>query len=53
VRVKSVAAARRVLENAGLALPASLTPAGGSSIFLPPSMTHGLWLEFRETKVSM
>ena len=47
VRVKSLAAARRVIDTARL----PLTPAPGSSrssIFLSPAVTHGLWLELRE-----
>jgi hypothetical protein len=40
VRVRDLAAARRVLADRGRTI--------GSSIFLPPDVTHGLWLELRE-----
>jgi catechol 2,3-dioxygenase-like lactoylglutathione lyase family enzyme len=39
VRVRDLAAARRVLAGRGQEI--------GSSIFLPPALTHGLWLELR------
>jgi hypothetical protein len=42
VRVRDLAAARRVLGGRGREI--------GSSIFLPPELTHGLWLELRENK---
>jgi hypothetical protein len=50
IRVKSLAVARAAV--AAIA-PASLPAAAGpqsSSIFLPPALTHGLWLEFREVR---
>jgi catechol 2,3-dioxygenase-like lactoylglutathione lyase family enzyme len=40
LRVKDLAAARRVLAGRGQAI--------GSSIFVPPARTHGLWLELRK-----
>lgn len=50
LRVKSVAAARRAVE----AVPgASLRTASGngwSSVFVPPAVAHGLWLELREVQ---
>ena len=49
VRVKSLQAARRIIEN--------LRPTGvqigghnAASILLPPDVTHGLWLELREAQ---
>jgi catechol 2,3-dioxygenase-like lactoylglutathione lyase family enzyme len=42
VRVRDLAAARRVLAGRGREI--------GSSIFLPPALTHGLWLELREIR---
>lgn len=39
VRVRDLAAARQVLAGRGR--------ESGASIFLPPALTHGLWLEFR------
>jgi hypothetical protein len=42
VRVRNLAAARRVLAGRGQEI--------GSSIFLPPALTHGLWLELRAKK---
>jgi hypothetical protein len=39
VRVRDLAAARNVLAGRGQEI--------GSSIFLPPALTHGLWLELR------
>jgi hypothetical protein len=46
VVVKDLAAVRRVLQASGL------KPAAGTSdtILLPPELTHGLWLEFRERR---
>lgn len=42
VRVRDLAAARRVLGGRGR--------ESGSSIFLPPPIAHGLWLELREMR---
>jgi glyoxalase-like protein len=42
MRVRDLATARRVLGGRGRAI--------GSSIFLPPELTHGLWLELREMR---
>jgi catechol 2,3-dioxygenase-like lactoylglutathione lyase family enzyme len=39
LRVRDLAAARKVLAGRGQEI--------GSSIFLPPALTHGLWLELR------
>jgi hypothetical protein len=45
VRVKSAAAARRVIESAGIAVRVA---PGGASAFVAPEAANGLWLEFRE-----
>lgn len=45
VRVKSAAAARRVIESAGIAVRGA---AGAASAFVAPEAANGLWLEFRE-----
>jgi methionine-S-sulfoxide reductase len=51
LRVKSLATARQVIEGARLT-GARVGGKNGSSIFLPPAVTHGLWLELREDKSS-
>ena len=50
VRVKSAAAVRTLLAANGLSPHRVSSGAGHTSIFLPPTMTHGLWLELREEK---
>jgi catechol 2,3-dioxygenase-like lactoylglutathione lyase family enzyme len=47
VRVKSLASVHRLLGSRALARP---RVSGGhrSSVFFPPAITHGLWLELRE-----
>ena len=48
LRVRSLDTARRILDRGQPApLEVVVTPRG-RSVFLPPSRTHGLWLEFRE-----
>ena len=42
LRVRDLATARRILAGRGREI--------GSSIFLPPAITHGLWLELREIR---
>jgi hypothetical protein len=46
VSVGSLATAERVLASSGQTKPPVVRRA--SSIFLPPTVTHGLWLELRE-----
>ena len=48
LRVRSVDAARAILARGQAAPPDVVASPSGRSIFLPPSRTHGLWLEFRE-----
>ena len=45
VRVKSIAAARRVLAENGVPTRGA---ADGPNVFVPPEAAHGLWLEMRE-----
>jgi len=45
VRVKSIAAARRVLAENGVPARGA---ADGPIVFVPPEAAHGLWLEMRE-----
>lgn len=45
LRVRDVAAARRALERNAWAAGAQTI---GSSLFMPPSITHGIWLELRQ-----
>jgi hypothetical protein len=47
VRVRSLATAQRVVGTGGPATQPSVV-RHASSIFLPPALTHGLWLELRE-----
>lgn len=48
VRTRSLEALRRVLAKGTWNNPSGVRTERGSSIFLPPDITHGLWLEFRE-----
>jgi catechol 2,3-dioxygenase-like lactoylglutathione lyase family enzyme len=50
VRVRSVAKAREVLARGGLTGLREAQSDRGRSLFLPPAVTHGLWLELRERK---
>lgn len=50
LRTKSLSAARDALTASGLAVPPPVATADGSSIFLAPALTHGIWLEFRELR---
>jgi hypothetical protein len=47
VRVKNVPAVERALASAGLPAPARRQRGGATSVFVPPAVAHGLWLEFR------
>jgi hypothetical protein len=47
IRVRSLATALRVLKAANLPVEPIV---GSSSIFLPPSLAHGIWLELREER---
>jgi catechol 2,3-dioxygenase-like lactoylglutathione lyase family enzyme len=48
LRVASLDTARAVLGRGQPSPPEIVTSADGRSVFLAPSRTHGLWLEFRE-----
>ncbi len=48
LRTKSLSAAREALTDGGLAVPAPVSTEDGTSIFLSPDLTHGIWLELRE-----
>jgi catechol 2,3-dioxygenase-like lactoylglutathione lyase family enzyme len=50
VRVTDLAAARRLLERVPGVSLRSASGSGWSSVFLPPALTHGLWLELRELR---
>jgi hypothetical protein len=50
VRVRDLSSARRVLDRDAGIRTAIVTKRGASSIFLPPAVTHGLWLEFRQVR---
>ena len=51
LRVASLDTARAILGRGQPAPPAIVVSSAGRSVFLPPSRTHGLWLEFREPPV--
>jgi catechol 2,3-dioxygenase-like lactoylglutathione lyase family enzyme len=46
VRVRSLRVVEAILARA---IPASAAPVRGTSVYLPPTVTHGLWLELRES----
>jgi len=48
VRVKDLAAAQRALARGGTNLPIQTHNGKPQSLFLPPSLTHGTWLELRD-----
>ena len=48
LRVKSLVAARRAVEGVARASLRTASGKGWSSLFVPPTLTHGLWLELRE-----
>jgi hypothetical protein len=48
VRVRSVAKAREVLARGGLTGLHEAQSERGRSLFLPPAVTHGLWIELLE-----
>ncbi len=49
LRVRSLAVAEAVLEQGGQKASARVRSGEGQSLFLPPALTHGLWLELRES----
>lgn len=50
LRTRSLESLRRVLASGGGKIPATVGTGRGASLFLEPTVTHGLWLEFREPK---
>jgi catechol 2,3-dioxygenase-like lactoylglutathione lyase family enzyme len=48
VRTRDLEALRRVLAVCPWNMPPVVRTKHGSSMFLPPDLTHGIWLEFRE-----
>lgn len=50
VRTADLESLRRVLAGSSLPVPPVVRTNHGSSISLSPSITHGLWLEFREDR---
>lgn len=51
LRVGSLETARSILGRGQPSLPEIVVSSAGRSVFLPPSRTHGLWLEFLEPAV--
>jgi hypothetical protein len=50
LRVASLDTARALIGRGQASLPAIVASSAGRSVFLPPSRTHGLWLEFLEAR---
>ncbi len=48
LRTRDLEAVRRVLHRAHLDAPKPVRTGAGRSLFLPPVVAHGMWLEFRE-----
>jgi catechol 2,3-dioxygenase-like lactoylglutathione lyase family enzyme len=48
LRVRSLATVEAVLARGASPAPGRVAGPQGTSIFLAPALTHGLWLEFRE-----
>lgn len=49
LRVRDLARLEAVLARVGAPVPTRVSMGQGTSVFLPPDRTHGLWLEFRES----
>jgi catechol 2,3-dioxygenase-like lactoylglutathione lyase family enzyme len=50
VSVGNLAAAKNLLQQAGVEMIVATEDTGIRSVFLPPSVTHGVWLELREVR---
>ena len=50
LRVRDLALLRRALAQGRLEAPPAAQAMPGRSEFLPPAATHGIWLEFRESR---
>ena len=48
VRTRDLDALRRVMTAASWSVPPVVLTTNGRSIFVPPSIAHGIWLEFRQ-----
>jgi hypothetical protein len=48
IRTRDLDALQRVLRAASWDVPPVVETSKGRSMFIPPSMTHGIWLEFRQ-----
>ena len=48
IRTHDLDALQRVLQEASWDVPPVVETTKGHSMFVPPSMTHGIWLEFRQ-----
>jgi catechol 2,3-dioxygenase-like lactoylglutathione lyase family enzyme len=49
LRVRSLAAAEAILAHGGAGIAEKVIRPPGASLYLPPSVTHGLWLELKES----
>jgi len=50
LRTRDLEALRRVLAKGPARVPPVIATQHGSSMFLPPDLTHGIWLEFRQPR---
>jgi catechol 2,3-dioxygenase-like lactoylglutathione lyase family enzyme len=50
VRVRSLATAREAISHGTWKMPPTVEHRYGRSVFLPPELTHGIWLELREVR---
>ncbi|BDU20004.1 VOC family protein [Dyella sp. GSA-30] len=50
VQTSDLGKVRRSLRAAGLGIPPEITSSDGKSLFVPPTLARGMWIEFRETK---
>jgi hypothetical protein len=48
--VRDLETARHAIAQAPVAVPPIVRTADGASVFLPPTATHGLWLELHESR---
>jgi hypothetical protein len=50
LRTQDLNALSHVLARSGWKVPPPIETKTGRSMFLPPIITHGIWLEFREQR---
>ncbi len=50
IRTPDLDALRRVLTATSWSIPPVVQTTNGRSMFLPPEITHGIWLEFRQER---